>query len=168
MTPSGPIDVGNARVERKPKFVRPWLIYCPEIPPALHGINPRTIKGKDWWDYERRQAYAKNNWCCWCCGAGSTRLEAHEVYCYKPSKHEAVYLYATALCTDCHHSIHLEMLDGDQQYDLVRLAAHFMRLEAVVHSMCRRERDEFLSSVLPEGPFPNQTKGTERWKLLIP
>lgn len=95
----------------KPKFVRPELLLHPSIPPALSGVNPRTIKGREWWDLIRKKAYAGNNYCCWACGVYQLdtplgKLDAHECYEYDTEKFEARMTEVVALCRECHHFIH--------------------------------------------------------------
>ena len=64
----------------------PEILTHPNIPKPLHGVNPRSIKGKDWWDSERQKAYLSTNNHCISCGVHqssakfSKRLEAHEDY----------------------------------------------------------------------------------------
>lgn len=101
--PNGRVTVDFRDIQ--PKFRRPELLTHPNIPRAVHGLNPRTVKGRKWWDRVRREAYAENNGCCWACGQFGP-MEAHE--CYN------IYYYAgilelreiVALCEDCHSFIH--------------------------------------------------------------
>ena len=93
----------------KPLFRRLSLLHHTNIPKPLHGLNPRTIMGKEWWDEKRKEAYNKNNRCCHACGAHSTShpLEAHEVYELIPSQGKAIFIEVVALCSECHKTIHL-------------------------------------------------------------
>jgi len=84
---------------------RPELLLHPNIPKSLHGVNPRTIKGRAWWDIERRKAYAKMGGVCWACGS-SGRLEAHEVYNIDYTIGKVKLVEICALCHDCHSFIH--------------------------------------------------------------
>lgn len=96
----------------KPKFICPALLLHPRIPLYLSGVNPRTIKGKEWWDVTRRKAYAENNHCCWACNvyqldaAYRQVLEAHECYEYDPKTFTARMISVVALCSQCHQFIH--------------------------------------------------------------
>lgn len=97
-------------------FTRPLLLAHPHIPSAMAGVNPRTIKGQAWWDVVRREAYAKNNHCCWACGtpAGENRkhpaLEAHETYDIDYREARMVFKEVVALCHMCHSFIHSRRL----------------------------------------------------------
>jgi hypothetical protein len=75
-------------------------------------MNPRTFLGKEWWDQERRAAYAENNYHCWACGTHTadvkwrTGLEAHECYEIDMDRGVLTYKYAVALGWPCHNFIH--------------------------------------------------------------
>lgn len=92
--------------------LRPELLLHPRLPAALHGLAPRIIKGKKWWDEKRQEAYAKNDYCCWACGIHKNlavfkqHLEAHESYeiDYKTGRMELKEV--VALCNSCHNFIH--------------------------------------------------------------
>ena len=96
----------------KPKFTRPELLLHPSVPKYLSGVNPRTIKGQEWWDSVRKVAYAENNFCCWACGVYQLDavyeplLDAHETYTYDYKKFEARPGEIVALCRACHWFIH--------------------------------------------------------------
>lgn len=96
----------------KPKFKRPELLLHPLIPGILSGVNPRTIRGKEWWDVVRKQVYQENNFCCWACGTYQLdalykqTLDAHETYAYDYKKFEAYPGEVVALCRSCHLFIH--------------------------------------------------------------
>jgi hypothetical protein len=100
------------KLSKKPKFIRPELLFHPQIPQPLHGVNPRSIKGKEWWDETRREAYAENNDCCWACGVHRSSaqpqqwLEAHEVYDINWKKGRMKLKEVVALCPLCHAFIH--------------------------------------------------------------
>ena len=94
-----------------PRFTRPELLRHGTIPRAMHGVAPRNIKGQEWWDVTRRQAYAANNMRCWACG-GPGPLEAHEAYEIDWQRYRMTYIEAVALCSDCHSFIHIGRLIG--------------------------------------------------------
>lgn len=82
------------------------------IPKPLHGLNPRTIKGDEWWDYQRHIAYRRYNYTCIGCGVhkgiakGFQWLEAHENYIYDYDKGKAYVESIEPVCHYCHNFIH--------------------------------------------------------------
>ncbi|MDV3002453.1 MAG: hypothetical protein N5P05_004108 (plasmid) [Chroococcopsis gigantea SAG 12.99] len=100
-----------------PNFPRPELLLHPNIPKPLHGVNPRTILGRKWWDEQRKIAYARYDDLCWACGIHKTEakyhqwLEAHEVYKIDYSTGKVEMVEICALCHSCHQYIH----DGRMQ-----------------------------------------------------
>jgi len=98
----------NLKEVKKPKplYRRLDLLNHPNIPPPLHGLNPRTIFGKEWWDEKRKESYKRNNGCCHACGSPD-RLEGHEVYDISYSQGKAIFIEVVALCKDCHNTVHL-------------------------------------------------------------
>ena len=102
-------------LSEKPNFIRPELLLHPMIPRSLSGVNPRRIKGKEWWDKTRKAAYAENNYCCWACGAHrmdttEQLLDGHETYEYNFDKRTMRYEGTVALCRRCHEFIHFNTL----------------------------------------------------------
>ena len=106
----------SLNISTEPNFIRPELLLHPSIPLALSGVNPRTIKGKEWWDTVRKVVYATNNHCCWACGVYQLdapykhHLEAHETYTYDYEKFEAYPEEVVGLCRACHWFIHWRRL----------------------------------------------------------
>jgi hypothetical protein len=81
------------------------------IPTSLHGQNPRTHFGRQWWDATRKAAYAAAGYRCEICGGRGTRhpVELHERYSYDeharpPVQHVTGLI---VLCPDCHAVKHL-------------------------------------------------------------
>ena len=98
---------------------RPELLLHPNLPKPLHNLAPRTVKGKVWWDIERRKAYAKHNYHCMACGVFAPynivkqrfetkdrQLDAHEHYDIDYSNCTAELVEIVALCHLCHSYIH--------------------------------------------------------------
>jgi len=98
-------------VTEEPRVPNPALLLHPPIPIALGGVNPRTIKGQEWWDVVRREAYAKYDYHCWACDVhrldtDNQKLDAHECYNYNYIRKRAYFVGVVALCRDCHMFIH--------------------------------------------------------------
>lgn len=128
MCPTEPISTTT-----EPLFKRPELLLHPNIPKPLHGLAPRTLMSKVAWDAIRRDAYAKNNYCCWACGvhreydkeklrfadeSGET-LDCHEFYRIYYDKKEMELIEFVALCKQCHAFVHSGRLQGE--YDKGRV-----------------------------------------------
>lgn len=92
------------------KTLKPEILTHPNIPKPLHGIAPRIVKGKVWWDIERRKCYEKAGQMCECCGTPREHawpnrwLEAHETYEYKYGIF--TFVGVVCLCPACHKFIH--------------------------------------------------------------
>lgn len=100
---------------------RPEILLHPNVPKPLHGLNPRTLLGQEWWDAARQKAYAASNYCCSACGIAKQAapyhnwLEAHEMYQYDYQKKTATMTEIVALCHACHNFIH----SGRMYHELV-------------------------------------------------
>lgn len=96
----------------RPKFTRPIILLHPNIPKPMHGQNPRTVMGKEWWDNSRKNAYKENNFCCFACGVHRSRakyhnwLEGHESYKINYRTGKMILEEIVALCHSCHNFIH--------------------------------------------------------------
>ncbi len=92
--------------------MNPSLLTHPNIPKPLHGINPRSIMGSEWWDKTRKSVYKKQNYTCAACGCHKSEdrfhnwLEAHEDYDIDYKKGVATLRDIVALCHSCHNFIH--------------------------------------------------------------
>jgi hypothetical protein len=88
------------------------ILLHPNIPKPLHGLTPRDLLGKEWWDVRRQQAYARFNYQCWACGVHKSKaryhswLEGHECYVINYQEATASYIGVSALCHCCHNYIH--------------------------------------------------------------
>jgi len=88
------------------------LLKHPNIPKPLHGVNPRTIYGDEWWETARHEAYKFNNYCCHACDVPKKEakyhhwLEAHEHYDINYRTGEVTFVGVVALCHACHNYIH--------------------------------------------------------------
>lgn len=97
---------------RTTDFARPAILLHPNIPKPLHGLAPREILGKAWWDQTRKEAYRRQHYHCAACGVAKEAaryhqwLEAHEVYDIDYPLGRSIYIETVALCHACHNFIH--------------------------------------------------------------
>ena len=89
----------------------PYLLMHPNIPKPLHGMPPRTLKDRKWWEKTKATAKAKFN-ACWSCGVSPNQakfrkwLEAHECFSIDFNTGATEYTGTAALCHYCHQFIH--------------------------------------------------------------
>lgn len=102
----------NVKLHSEPLIIRPNLLLCPNTPKPLHGVVPREILGRDWWDKTRNEAYKSTGYHCAACGVykGAAKfkkwLEGHEIYDMDYPAGRATYTETVALCHCCHNFIH--------------------------------------------------------------
>ena len=89
----------------------PSLLLHPTIPREAHGLNPRSVLGKDWWDSTRKSAEDMNNHFCYACSIHKSDtvdgwLEGHETYMIFVDEKVLKYLRTVSLCKKCHMYIH--------------------------------------------------------------
>jgi hypothetical protein len=144
---------------------RPELLLHPNIPKPLHGINPRTILGKNWWDIERNKCYIKYNFHCLACGIPKYKakyhqwLEAHEVYDYKYIDGILTFIELVPLCHSCHNYIHsgrmqhlvnLGKFDYEKQQDILNYGDNIIEK----HKLKKPE-------------LPNKCAEWSKWKMIV-
>ena len=92
--------------------LKPEILTHPNIPKPLHGINPRTILGKEWWDKTRFEAQKKTGYRCAACGVhkseakGKKWLECHEFWDINYENGICKVKSIEPLCHYCHNFIH--------------------------------------------------------------
>ena len=102
---------------RTPKMkLNPSLLTHPNIPKPLHGLNPRTIMGLEWWNRQRTQALSDSKNTCCACGVSKKDayrgvLEIHENYHFDYENGRLTILDYVSLCVLCHSYIHSGLLN---------------------------------------------------------
>lgn len=112
----------------------PVLLLSKNVPMPLHEVAPRTVLGINWWNKERRAAYASTLFRCLACGVPKylaeyhSWLEGHETYDINYEKGTARYLRAVPLCHYCHNYIH----DGRLQAILDKGEIHHAKYAKII------------------------------------
>lgn len=95
-----------------PDQLKTEILSHPHIPKPLHGLNPRSIKGKEWWDKVRFEAQKRTNYHCAACGIHKTQaknhqwLEGHEYWDINYHTGICKVVSIEPLCHYCHNFIH--------------------------------------------------------------
>lgn len=146
--------------------LRPEILLLPRIPKPMHGLAPRVVLGKKWWNEIRQKTYASAEYHCVACGVhkvaakGPKWLEAHEVYrtCYEAGR--LIFVEVVPLCNFCHNYIH----QGRLEYLLENKKITQQRYAAIIQHGDRIVRKAGLVKAPPyEGPMAEWSK----WRLVI-
>lgn len=143
----------------------PELLLHPTIPMPMHGLAPRVLLGKQWWDTQRYAAYKKYDDHCWACGVHKRHakfhkwLEGHERYKFDYPEGLMLFESVVALCHACHNYIH----SGRLAVLLERGAVHPDKAEYILKHG-ERILDEY-SLVKP--PAPGLVASWASWRLVI-
>jgi len=99
-------------VQKKIWRLRPEVLLCANTVKPMHGVVPRIILGKDWWDDTRAAAYRSTDFHCIACGVSKWEaaehkwLEGHELYETDYRRGRMTYVETVPLCHYCHNFIH--------------------------------------------------------------
>lgn len=101
------------RIPVKPSWkLRPEVLLCANTVKPMHGVVPRLILGREWWDRTRQDAYASTHYHCVACGVYKGNalehqwLEGHEIYETYYQAGRMIYKETVPLCHYCHNFIH--------------------------------------------------------------
>lgn len=160
--------------------VKPKLLLCQNIPMPMHGVNPRTVLGVNWWNRERRAAYRSTQWHCEACGVHKSEaklhqwLEGHELYAINYVKGRMKYVRTVPLCHFCHAFIHdgrLEAMLRDglvnhQKYCAILQHGERVLAAAGLVRKTRAERTEEMVASIRDKTFAVWAPWSE-WRLVI-
>lgn len=124
------LDRALREVSERSWKLRPELLLTGGIPQPLHGLAPRVVLGKAWWDAARRTAYRSTGYHCQACGVykdaakGRRWLEGHEVYRIDFLAGTMKYLETVPLCHFCHCYTHRGRLKALLEQRLVTQAKY--------------------------------------------
>ena len=144
------------------------ILLHPQIPKPLHGMNPRSILGKEWWDEHRYKAYAIKDYHCWACGVDKREaryrqwLEGHECYRFDYAGGEARLWGISALCYSCHNYIHKGRLLILQQKGEVDTATYqdILRHGDALIAQVKDDRNPFIIN-------DHDVADWDKWYILI-
>jgi len=114
----GPVKIDLTKVD-VPKVIQPELLLHFPIPVVLHGLNPRLLLGKHWWNKTRKEAYRSNGGFCQACGI-TGKLDAHERYEFDFKKLVATFIDVVPLCRRCHQYIHWLSCPLDKKVSILK------------------------------------------------
>lgn len=145
---------------------RPEILLCANIPKPMHGVAPRVVLGKAWWDKTRKAAYASTDYHCIACGvtkaeARSRRwLEAHELYETDYVRGRLKYIEAVPVCHFCHGYVHCGRLKSLLDQGLV----HHAKYAAIIQ---HGDRVLAEAGLVKPPPYSGPICELSKWRLVI-
>lgn len=104
--------IDSLRKASGPVKWRPEILMDPPKPQPMHGVSPRTVLGRVWWEQTRKAAYGNMAHHCAACGIwkgqakGRRWLEGHERYRIDYLLGTLEYVETVPLCHYCHNYVH--------------------------------------------------------------
>ncbi len=147
---------------------RPEVLLCANTVKPMHGVVPRIILGKTWWDNTRYAAYRHTGFHCLACGVNKyeavefQQLEGHEVYRIDYSRGRQYYVETVALCHYCHNFIHdgrlRQLLDSgsisSQKYNAVMAHGYKVLMASGINKDARK-------------PYTGRMAAWGNWRLVL-
>lgn len=145
----------------------------------MHGLNPRTILWKNWWDVVRQEAYSSTDYHCAACGVHKSKvkwknkwLEAHELYDIDFEKCTYTLSELVPLCPYCHSYIHSWFLSvlyekgtiSEETFDIIIthgdtiIKNNNLNKEDIITKMCAWRMNSW---------FPEDNWTWSKWHLVI-
>lgn len=144
---------------------RPEILLCANTVKPLHGVVPREILGRSWWDATRKAAYRLTQNHCMACAVSATyakelqRLEGHELYEIDYRAGRQYYIETVALCHYCHCFIH----DGRMEALVQRGQMDPTKMRAVLTHGSKILKEHKLRKY----PYFGKMAEWSRWRLVI-
>ena len=157
--------------------LRPEVLAGPNIPSPMHGVAPRVVLGKVWWDNERKESYKKTSYHCIACGVNKYKakarkwLEGHELYDVDYRKGTMTYVETIPLCHYCHNYIHDGRLTwllrsgkvSHGKYAGILQHGDKVLAEAGLRRPTRRQREEAIAELIIKG----EVAEWDDWRLIV-
>jgi len=165
-------------------ILKPEILTHPNIPKPLHGLNPRSIMGQEWWDEQRQLAYARNDFCCIACGVSKHEakkhkwLEAHEFYNIDYNTGRVEIQSIEPLCHYCHNFIHsgrMKMIVGKEksEEEVIEILEHGFKILSDNNLKCFEPTLDLAEELGAETfevesyDIPNVRIEWKNWKLIF-
>lgn len=90
------------------------------VPRTAWYQNLRSLFTTQQWDFIRKTAYHRANYCCEICGGKGLKhpVEAHEEWHYDDENHVITLDRVTAICPDCHRVKHIGLAEVRNELDI--------------------------------------------------